>query len=151
MDVLTLIKRDHAEVKDMFKQFEELSPTAKATRAKLGTKIMDALEAHTSAEETTLYAALRDQLRAGEERIKVLEGFEEHGVANDLIAKIKDTDPKDDSYVARMDVLRESVEHHIKEEESVIHKLARGTFDKSELDEFGTRFQQAKERVGTAR
>jgi len=147
VDVLTLIKRDHAEVKAMFKEFAGLSNNAKSSRTKLAKKIIEALVAHNRAEEETAYAAVRERVKSADDRIKVLEGYEEHGVANDLIAKIEVTDLKDDNFVARMDVLRESVEHHIKEEESVIHKIARSVLDKEELNELGARFEEAKQQV----
>lgn len=124
-----------------------MSNNAKSSRTKLAKKIIEALAAHTQAEEETAYAAIRERVRNTENRIKVLEGFEEHGVANDLIAKIEETDLKDESFVAKMDVLRESVEHHIKEEEGVIHKIARTVLDKEELNDLGARFEAAKQQV----
>lgn len=147
MDILGLIKRDHAEVKAMFKEFDGLSPSAKATRGKLGKKIMEELLAHDRAEEETLYSLLRERVRGAEERIKVLEAFEEHGLASDLIGKLEETDAKDEGFIAKMDVLRESVEHHIKDEEGVVHKIARAVLDKEELNELAPRFEEAKKHV----
>lgn len=144
MDVLTIIKQEHDEVKALFKQFDELGERAAVTRGKLGAKIMSELEAHTKAEDVTLYAELRGAVADRDDRLDVLEGYEEHAAASALIAKLKGTDPSDDTNVARMTVLRESVEHHIKEEEGVLHKLARELFDKGELDALGERYRAAK-------
>lgn len=146
MDILALIKKDHAEVKALFKEFEEMSEGAKASRAKLAKKITEELHAHDQAEEATLYGMIRERAREHEERIKVLEGYEEHAMAADMIGKIDQTDPKDETYVAKMDVLREAVEHHIKEEEGQIHKIARKLLSKEELDELGPRFEAAKQK-----
>ncbi len=39
-------------------------------------------------------------------------------------------------------MLQELVEHHVKEEESEIFKLARKAYDKKQLDEIGMRFEE---------
>lgn len=46
--------------------------------------------------------------------------------------------------MARFAVLRESVEQHIKEEEAHVHKIAQATLTPADLEELGTRFQDAK-------
>lgn len=148
MDILTLIKRDHDEVKALFKEFEETSDRAKSTRAKLANKIIDMLDVHTRVEEHVFYDPLRERTKGGsEDRTKILEAFEEHGLARDMIGKIEETDAKDETYVAKMDVLREAVEHHIKEEESQVFKVARALLEKEELNEMGTRFAEEKQQV----
>lgn len=150
MDVLAIIKRDHAQVKALFKEFEALSPSAVAARAKLAKKITEELAAHDQAEEATVYGALRERLRGSEDRedrIKVLQAFEEHAAADELIHKLRATDPKEDDFIARFAVLRESVEQHIKEEEGHVHKIARATLGPPELEELGSRFQDAKKHV----
>lgn len=150
MDILGLIKRDHNEVKALFKEFESLGPNAKASRAKLAKKIMDELVAHDEAENQTLYGVLKERLRDREERLKVLEGFEEHSMASDLINKIRKTDASDEEFTAKFQVLREAVEHHIKEEEGNIHKIAREELEKEELNELAPQFEEAKKRVMVA-
>lgn len=147
MDVLTLIKHDHAQVKALFKEFEALSPSAVAARTRLAKKITEELSAHDQAEEATVYGALRERLQGSEERedrLKVLQAFEEHAAAADLIHKLHATDPKEDDFVARFAVLRESVEQHIKEEEAHVHKIARATLSPADLEDLGSRFQDAK-------
>lgn len=148
MDILQLIKRDHEDVKALFKEFAATSDRAKSTRAKLASKIIDQLDLHTRVEEDVFYSTLRERLKSGtQERTKVLEGFEEHAAARDVMGKIEDTDPKDETYVAKMEVLRENVEHHVKEEESVIWKIAKTLLSKEELTELGQRFQESKARA----
>ena len=151
MDILGLIKRDHNEVKALFKEFESLGPNAKVTRTKLATKIMDELVAHDQAEEQTLYGALKERVRESDERIKLLEAYEEHTMASELISKLRKTEPGDEEFMAKMQVLREAVEHHIKEEESDVHRMAREELEKDELNELGPEFEDAKKRVMSAR
>ncbi len=148
MDILTLIMRDHDEVKALFKEFDGLSDRAKSTRAKLANKIIEMLDLHNRVEEAVFYSTLRERTKGGsEDRSKVLEGFEEHGLARDMIGKIEQTDSKDETYVVKMDVLREAVEHHSKEEESQVIKVARALLEKQELNELGERFAEEKQQV----
>jgi hemerythrin superfamily protein len=146
LNVLTLIKRDHAEVKKLFDEFQGLGERANSSRGKLAKKIMEQLVAHDHAEEQTVYSPTRERVRDFEERTTVLEAFEEHAVASDMIEKLERLDPADETFVAKMDVLIEAVRHHIKEEEGQVHKIVRSVFDAQELEEMGSRFEEAKKR-----
>jgi hypothetical protein len=46
------------------------------------------------------------------------EALVEHAGAKQLIAQLEDMEPGDDLYDAKVTVLREQIEHHVKEEES---------------------------------
>jgi len=87
-------------------------------------KICEALTVHAKMEETIFYPASR---KAGgrKEKDSVLEAIEEHGVLKDMIAKIKRRELRDESLVAKLTVLKENVEHHVKEEESEVFGEAR--------------------------
>jgi CO dehydrogenase/acetyl-CoA synthase beta subunit len=45
------------------------------------------------------------------------EALVEHAGAKDLIAQLEDASPEDDLYDAKVTVLGEQIEHHVKEEE----------------------------------
>jgi hemerythrin superfamily protein len=146
LDVLTLIKNDHAEVKALFDEFQGLGVRANSSREKLAKKIMGQLVAHDNAEEQVVYAPTRDRVREAEDRTKVLEAFEEHAVASEMIEKLKKLDPGDETFLAKMDVLIEAVRHHIKEEESHVHKIVRSVFESDELTAMASQFEDAKKR-----
>jgi hemerythrin-like domain-containing protein len=146
LDILTLIKRDHDDVKALFDEFQGLGERATVSRAKLAKKIMDELKAHDHAEEQTLYTPTRERVRDTEERTKVLEAFEEHAVAADVIQKLEKLDVSDETYVPKMEVLIEAVRHHIKEEEGRVHKIVRQLFEADELKTMAPAFEEAKER-----
>jgi hypothetical protein len=48
----------------------------------------------------------------------VPEANVEHASVKDLIAQVKDVDPGDDMYDARIKVMGEFVKHHVKEEQT---------------------------------
>jgi len=79
----------------------------------------------------------------------VLEAFEEHGVVKDLIAKIRRITGRDESLEAKVTVLKELVEHHVKEEESTIFAEARRVLG-NKLQPLGAEMQRFKERAGAA-
>lgn len=147
MDVLTILKKDHREVKEMFDQLEELGERADAARAKLFAKIDQALTVHVDGEERYFYPVLKERSKArSEERDDVIEGFEEHAIAKQLIKELEGLPPSDESYKAKLSVLREGVLHHIKDEEGKIWPIAREVLDRDEMEEIGEQIEALKSR-----
>jgi hemerythrin superfamily protein len=127
-DAIALLKQDHAEVKAMFKEYEELGDRAFASKKKLADKICLELTKHATAEEEIFYPAVRE---AGEETEDLVdEATVEHASAKDLIAQISAMDPHDELYDAKVKVLGEYINHHVKEEEGEMFPKAK----KADLD-----------------
>lgn len=114
-DVITLLVEDHKEVKEMFDKFASLSDRAKVGKAKLANQICHALIVHAHTEEAILYPAARMAIK---NKDLVDEAIVEHASVNELIAHIRNMDPDDEFYDARLKVLSEQVEHHVEEEEN---------------------------------
>ncbi len=150
MDILGLIKQDHKNVKDLFREFQALGSNAKVSRAKLARKITEELVRHDEAEEHVLYGLLKERVDDSDERVKVLEAYTEHEMASNLIAKLRALDSADDEFLAVFQVLHEAVEHHIKDEEGYVHKIAREVLDKDELNDLAPKFERAKESVAVS-
>jgi hemerythrin superfamily protein len=146
MDALTLLKSDHRAVEGLFKQVEEQSDTAHATRRKLFTQIKDALTEHARIEETVFYPAFKARTKRNtEESDEVLEAYEEHGNVKAMLEKLSALEPDDETYNAKLQVLSELVKHHVKEEETMLFKQAKQLFDGAELEELGEELEAAKE------
>jgi len=143
-DALTLIKSDHEEAKALFARCLDANVPSAQRRSAL-TQVLDALTIHTNMEEQIFYPALR-KAGATEEKNSVLEAFEEHASAKDLIAKIRALPPRDETLTAKITVLKELVEHHVEEEESQIFSEARRVLGKK-LDALGAEMQRFKERA----
>ena len=114
-DAIALLTTQHREVEAMFKQFEELSDRAKASKKKITDKICNALIMHATIEEEIFYPAVREASKETEELVD--EAVVEHASAKDLIAQLQEMDPDDDLYDAKVKVLSEQIEHHVEEEE----------------------------------
>ena len=141
MDGLTLLMEDHDRFKDMLKRGEDTSERERATRVQLFDDLKRQLEAHERMEEEVLYPALKEHPRTKE---IVLEGYEEHHVADVILEEIADTDPEDERWAAKWKVLKENIEHHIEEEEGDMFPKARKIFDRDELAALGAAMDQIR-------
>lgn len=111
-DAIALLKADHRKVEELFAKFE--STSGKVTKRKLAEQICNELKVHTLLEEEIFYPAFEGKI----ERDTLAEAFVEHDGAKVLINDILASSPDDDYYEAKVKVLSEEIEHHVKEEES---------------------------------
>jgi Hemerythrin HHE cation binding domain len=129
-DAIVLLKADHAEVKKMHRQYKKLADAGAdaASRGALAIQLCHALTAHATAEEELFYPAAREAL---EEQDLVDHADVEHACAKDLIGQIEAMQPDDSHYDAKVLVLFEYVDHHVKEEEGELFPACReaGTMD----------------------
>jgi len=125
-DACTLLDADHRNVKKMFKEFEELTHSrAKSAIQKkrdLADQICRELTVHAQIEEEIFYPALRSALK---EEDLLDEAEVEHATAKDLIAQIEEGDQTDPKWDAKVIVLGEYIDHHVKEERNEIFVKAR--------------------------
>ena len=147
MDAIKLLKEDHKKVKALFGEVEGLGDRAAVQRKKLFGQIDKELTVHSKIEETIFYPEFRRRAHNGEEKDEVLEAYEEHNIVKTLISELEDLDPKDETYKPKLNVLKELVQHHVKEEEGTMFKMARELFEKDELEELGERLETAKEQL----
>lgn len=129
-DAIELLTADHKEVRGLFKAYEELvqADADPGEKQALALQICAMLTAHATAEEEFFYPAAREVL--GDDEDLVDEADVEHASAKELIAQIEAGTPEDDLYDAKVKVLGEYIEHHVKEEEGEMFPRLR----KSDLD-----------------
>ena len=138
MNPMDLLKKQHKEVKGLFKKIEKTENERE--RRQLMEQITTALEGHTTIEEEMFYPALREvETKKAEEMVN--EAYEEHHVVKLVLAELPNVDPSDERFEAKMTVLSELIEHHVEEEEKEMFKLAR-KLDEDELDELGDRMME---------
>ena len=129
-DAIEILEREHRRFEALLKQGEETTERARATRRELLASLTADLNAHELMEEKVLYPALQAHPQARE---VVLEGFEEHHVADLIVNELREVATNDEAWGAKFKVLKESIEHHIQEEEGNMFRLARGIFSREEL------------------
>lgn len=126
-DACDLLDADHKAVKKMFTEYEELTEARGNTREKrraLAERICRELTVHTQIEEEIFYPGIRKGV--GDEMM-MNEATVEHMSAKELIAQIQGMEPGDPLYDAKVMVLGEYVEHHVKEERTQMFPKARAT------------------------
>lgn len=138
MDALELIKQDHKRLKKLLEETLEAQGTDRESRMD---HLRTELVAHERMEEEVFYPRLRHEQKAREE---VLEGYEEHHVADVLLDELLEVPAETDLWKAKVKVLKENVEHHMDEEESELFKKARSVLDRDELEQLGARMERIK-------
>jgi len=125
-DACDLLDADHRAVKKLFKEYEELTESrargAAQKKLDLAHQICTELSVHARIEEEIFYPALRAAIKDTD----LLDEAEvEHQTAKDLIAQIQDAAEADDKFDAKVTVLGEYIDHHVKEERGEIFVKAR--------------------------
>jgi hemerythrin superfamily protein len=123
-DAIALLTADHAKVKKLFKEFADLKEEDGSAEDKsaLVTLICHELQVHTEIEEEIFYPAVR---KAIDDSDLMDEALVEHAGAKELIAQLEDMSPDDELYDAKVTVLGEQIQHHVKEEEGEMFPKAR--------------------------
>lgn len=135
----TALISDHHEIKRLLRRLDMTSERSSRTREKLFSDLRRLLVAHSRAEETVLYDRLRKQ---GDEASDLaLEAYEEHHVADLVLEELAALSPENERWGAKISVLKESLEHHIQEEERELIPLARKKFERAEAIELAREFE----------
>jgi hypothetical protein len=140
MDAIQVLKQQHDEVNSLFEQFEK----ARTRKAALAQQICEKLSIHDKIERDIFYPAVIEN-----EAIKdqILEGLEEHHLVQILLKQIAECDESDETFEAKVTVLKELVEHHVEEEEKEMFKSIRKAMDKNTLNELGRQLEEATRRL----
>ena len=141
-DALQLLMAEHREVKAMFQAYDKLAEAGGKgdERMLLASQICVALTVHTQMEEEILYPAAREVLTHDEDIVD--EAYVEHAGAKSLIAQIKTMTSDQPLFDAKVHVLGEYIDHHVKEEEGEFFpKLRKTALD---LDAMGDRMAERK-------
>jgi hemerythrin-like domain-containing protein len=140
-DAIQLLEREHRRFEGLLKQGEATTERAKKGRRELLDTLAAELTAHELMEEKVLYPALEAHPEGKE---IVLEGFAEHHVADLIMAELREVATDDEAWGAKFKVLRESLEHHIQEEEGEMFRTARGVFSREEMQDLAARMLRLK-------
>jgi hemerythrin superfamily protein len=138
MNAIDLLKQQHRLVEKLFAQFEKTSDGSVAKKAELCRKISDELSAHATIEEKIFYPACKDARTED----KLREALEEHLGAKRLIADLIELDAKDPQFEAKVKVLQEQIEHHVKEEEEELFEEVEKLLSDEELDDLGRQMKE---------
>jgi hypothetical protein len=123
-DALELLDADHRAVRELFREYRQLAANdaPEARRKALAEQICMELTLHAKLEEELFYPQVREAIRDDD---RMDEAEVEHAAARDLIVQILSMDPHEELYDAKVTVLGEYIEHHVREEREEIFPKAR--------------------------
>jgi hypothetical protein len=138
-DGLQLLASDHRKVEGLFADFEKASGTS--AKEKLVRQICTELKIHTRIEEEIYYPAIEGKVEKGD----LDEAYVEHDSAKLLVNELEAAEPDESYYDAKVKVLSELIEHHVKEEEKQRDNLFQQTRAADiDLDALGARLAARK-------
>lgn len=142
-DAIELLIADHREVEALYKSYEALKDQDDdAGKQEIAEDICLALRVHTQIEEEIFYPAVKGPVEEDE----INEAIVEHAGAKDLIGQIEGMMPDEKLYDAKVKVLWESVEHHVKEEEGEMFPEVRES-GQVDLKALGAQMAKRKEEL----
>ena len=142
VDPIKLLMDDHKEVHVLFQKYLKLADKdADADeRQPLAEQICLLLSIHATIEEEIFYPAA---YAAGVDAALLDEVEVEHASCKELIAQIRSMDADDDLYDAKVTVLSEYIDHHVKEEEGELFPKCRKS--SMDLPAIGAQMSERKE------
>jgi hemerythrin superfamily protein len=143
-DILDTLQTEHDEVQDLLERLTQ-SDNARDQKS-LVAQIKKALVPHTKAEEKVVYDAVL-ALKGKEAKIEGNEGYIEHGLASQTLKKLDTLTANSPEFKAAAKVLKELVEHHVKEEESNIWAQVKENFSDEQRERMNRDFLAAKKKV----
>jgi hypothetical protein len=130
MNAIEMLEHQHRHLE---RQFEELEEARGEDRQILFDQIADSLVMHAAIEERHFYPVLR----AADSTLRVPESQRGHLTIKRVLARLLATDAEAEVFEARLEVLREEVGHHVKDEEAELFPAARELLDGDQLEGIG--------------
>lgn len=144
MEATSLLAKDHETVKKLFAEYEAAGDRAYRAKQDLFEAIKSELLIHMDIEETIFYPVVK-AAPSEEAKDGIREADEEHHVVKVLIGEISKMKPEDEQFDAKVTVLRENIEHHVKEEEGELFPQAKKHLTKERLAQLGDEMEERKE------
>lgn len=139
-----MLKTDHRKVEDLFAKVKDNEDGNNAATFK---KIKAELDVHAHVEEMIFYPHLMEK---GDKELKkiVREGEEEHAQVKVLLVEIAELSGDSPVFKAKLKVLMENVEHHVKEEEDEMFPMVEDQIPEETRVRLGSLMEAEKAKVG---
>lgn len=144
MLIYELLKSDHQEVKNLFKQIKGALEEEDFSKVEfLFSEVRDNLTTHSKAEAEVFYQPLKTAIESIGEDL-AWEGEEEHHLIALLLNELSRLQVDEPVWKAKFNVLTEFVNHHVEGEEGNIFKIARKHFSDKEAEEMAMNMEKLK-------
>ena len=149
-NAITMLKSDHALVKRLLRDLDATTERAVKQREALVSQIERELKTHAQLEEEIFYPAFKAVTEDTDAVDMFYEAAEEHHVVDMVLPALKAANPKSHEFSAKAKVLKDLIEHHIREEETQMFPKARALFEDRQLRDLGELMQARKEAIQAA-
>ncbi|MBI2785597.1 MAG: hemerythrin domain-containing protein [Legionella longbeachae] len=127
MDIYDYLKLDHEHVKQLFKQFEKSELLIR--KKQIAFLISQELMVHAHSEQETFYRALKQFETTKDD---ASHGQKEHKEIEEQISLVLHSKDFGESWIKKVEKLKEIVEHHVKDEEGPMFKQAQTVLSKED-------------------
>ena len=143
MDAIQMLKQEHEQAKKMFAEIERATGDS---RGQLWKRLKPELKIHEQLEEAGLYGPVAREV--GSKDASLSEWEEDHreevGELESMLQEIDELDPSDSGWLEKVQELRQTLEHHIEEEEGEIWPRIQRVWDHTKLAEVGEQMATMK-------
>jgi hemerythrin superfamily protein len=143
MNVLTILRKDHALVRSLFNKYGNAGKSSHEKKLQLFEQIRRELQIHSRAEEEIFYPAIK-AVNGAESRKLVSEALNEHKAVEELLIQISRLKPTDNSFDENMETLFENVDHHVEQEEGEIFQFVEENCSEEQLNDIGRQMEERK-------
>lgn len=143
-DVLSTLEAEHDEAQELLERLVDSHGSRE--RKRLLEKLKQVLLPHIKAEERAVYDAVL-ALRNRGARIDGNEGYIEHSLVDQSLKELDRLGAGTVEFAATARVLKELVDHHVREEEKNIWTQIRDNFSAEQREQMNRAFLVAKKRV----
>ena len=141
MNILQMLKEEHKEVAHILEQLDDTTDRAIKTREATFAKLYKALSLHADFEEQFFYPQVKE---SKEVKDIVLEAYEEHHVVKTLLSELNELAVNDETWHAKLKVLKENVTHHVKEEEDELFPKVKQLVEPTLLEDLAEKYTHFK-------
>jgi hemerythrin superfamily protein len=134
MQLIALFLKDHLVMRTYLSKILELGNSDASSSTQLLIAFQKVLDRHTYEEEHFLYPETK---KKPETRPETLEGWEEHRLIGQLFTEMKGLPLHNEKWTAKLKVMKETLFHHLKEEEEELFPEAEKRLSQSLLQELG--------------
>ena len=137
-DILKTLKDEHDTLRKLFDEMKDTTDRAVKTRAELLETIEANLIPHAKWEEQVFYPAFKERADRDGLQTHAEALAEHHAVENTVIPEVHAAEPGTPEFAGRAKVFGEFIDHHAKEEEKTMFRMAREMFsaeERAQMDE----------------
>lgn len=139
---ISLIKSDHRAVVELFDTYKSLQ--ADEAKEEISSQIMKEIVIHAKMEEKYFYPRMKEILGTSNPKI-VEDALAEHHATKLLLIELRLMNVNNPKYDSLMQVLEDSIVHHIYEEETTLLPFAHDVLSKKDAEELGRKMKEYKD------